>query len=506
MAINQLKAGSVLSFLTFGVANVLGLLYTPFMLRMMGQEEYGLYSLVASVVSYLTLLDFGFGNAIVRYTSQYRAAGRTSELPYMFGMFSMLYVVVGLIALVFGLILYFNIERLFGRAMNDVELGKMRIMMLLLVFNMVFTFFMSVWRNIPIAFEKFIFSKAVNLARMLLNPLVMIFLLFLGYKAVALVVVITIFNILTICADYWYCRKKLHAKLRLGQFHRSLVGEVISYSFWIFVGVIVERIYWSTGQFLLGMFEGSAVVAVYAISVQLAYVYMGLGSSLWGMFLPKVVKMTTAHNEDAVSELFVRSCRIQYIILLYVLILFVVFGKAFIAFWAGVKYAHAYPITLMFFASLLFPYAQNMGAVVSQAKGAVKSYALIRLVTSIVGLIVSTVLARLYGDLGCAVGITFALFLQTGVLNVYYSQVLHLDILRFWYEVLKSSIIPIFICVGSWSIVQGVNWPNFITLIVCIIGYALVFAVLCWFMVLNDYERGLLIQPMKKVWMNILQR
>lgn len=38
------------------------------MLRMMGQGEYGLYSLVASVVSYLTMLDFGFGNAIVRYT------------------------------------------------------------------------------------------------------------------------------------------------------------------------------------------------------------------------------------------------------------------------------------------------------------------------------------------------------------------------------------------------------------------------------------------------------
>lgn len=70
---NQLKAGAMLSLLTFGAANVLGLLYTPYMLRMMGQEEYGLYSLVASVVSYLTMLDFGFGNAIVRYTNLYNA-------------------------------------------------------------------------------------------------------------------------------------------------------------------------------------------------------------------------------------------------------------------------------------------------------------------------------------------------------------------------------------------------------------------------------------------------
>ena len=84
---NQLKAGAMLSLLTFGAANVLGLLYTPYILRMMGQEEYGLYSLVASVVSYVTMLDFGFGNAIVRYTNIYNANGRCSELPCLYGQF-----------------------------------------------------------------------------------------------------------------------------------------------------------------------------------------------------------------------------------------------------------------------------------------------------------------------------------------------------------------------------------------------------------------------------------
>ena len=60
MAINQLKAGAFLSYVSIGLNNIVGLLYTPFMLRMMGQSEYGLYSLVASVVAYLTVLDLGF--------------------------------------------------------------------------------------------------------------------------------------------------------------------------------------------------------------------------------------------------------------------------------------------------------------------------------------------------------------------------------------------------------------------------------------------------------------
>lgn len=498
MAVNQLKTGAILSLLSFGAANVLGLLYTPFMLRMMGQEEYGLYSLVASVVSYLTMLDFGFGNAIVRYTSQYRATGRISELPYMFGMFSMLYAIVGVLALALGLAIYFNVDLLFGRTMDAIEIKKIRIMMLLLVFNVAFTFAMSVWRSIPIAYEKFIFSKTVNLARMLLNPLVMVFLLFMGYKAIALVIVTTIFNVITLCTDYWYCKKKLHVSLNIGHFRWNFIREVVSYSFWIFVGIIVERIYWSAGQFMLGMFVGSAVVAVYAISVQLAYVYMGLGSFLWSMYLPKVTMLTNANDNEAISDLFVRSCRIQYIILLFVVVLFVIFGKAFITFWAGVEYTHAYPITLMFFAALLFPYAQNMGAIVAQAQGAVMSYAVIRLLTSIIGLVLSSILARLYSDIGCAIGITFALFLQTIMLNIYYSCKLHIDIPRFWNEIFKPSIFPLSVCIIGWHFLHNNEWENFPILILNIIGFAIVFALLCCILSLNSYERNLLIRPLIK--------
>ena len=68
---NQIKAGAVLNYVIIGLNALVGLLYTPFMLRCLGQNEYGLYSLVASIIAYLTLLDFGFGPAVVRYTAKY---------------------------------------------------------------------------------------------------------------------------------------------------------------------------------------------------------------------------------------------------------------------------------------------------------------------------------------------------------------------------------------------------------------------------------------------------
>lgn len=62
---SQLKADALLSYVVLALQNLVGLLYTPFMLRMMGKSEYGLYSIAASIVAYLTVLDLGFGNAIV---------------------------------------------------------------------------------------------------------------------------------------------------------------------------------------------------------------------------------------------------------------------------------------------------------------------------------------------------------------------------------------------------------------------------------------------------------
>ena len=56
---NQLKAGAALSFVTLLIGNLIPFIYTPIMLRMLGQAEYGLYSIANSVMGYIGLLNFG---------------------------------------------------------------------------------------------------------------------------------------------------------------------------------------------------------------------------------------------------------------------------------------------------------------------------------------------------------------------------------------------------------------------------------------------------------------
>lgn len=505
MPVNQLKAGVVLNYVVIILNTVVGLLYTPYMLRMMGQSEYGLYSLVASVIAYLTVLDLGFGNAIVRYTAKFRAEKKTEEQYEMFGMFFLLYLVIGIIAFGIGLGLYFNVDTLFGDTMTAVELDRARIMMLLLVANLAFTFPMSIWGSIIQAYEDFIFQKSLNIFRIILNTAVMICLLHFGYKAVAMVVVQTIFNVLTLVLNFIYCRKKLniHIYFRFKHFHWGFLKEVAIYSFWIFLNAIMDRVYWSTGQFVLGAMVGTAAVAVFAIAIQLEGMYMQFSTAISSVFLPKVTAMVaTNRSRKEISDLFIRTGRIQYIVLAYILSGFIIFGRQFIELWAGAGYTDAYIISLLFFIPLTVPLIQNLGITILQARNEMKFRSVLYIIIALVSLAMQIVLTRFFGGIGCAMGVSGALVVgQILIMNVYYRRRQDLDIKTFWKEISKMSIIPIVLIFSSMLVIRHFfaldSWGK---LILGIAAFSLAYIPLFFRFSMTDDERNLFISMFHKIF------
>ena len=505
MPVNQLKAGVVLNYVVIFLNTVVGLLYTPYMLRMIGQSEYGLYSLVASVIAYLTVLDLGFGNAIVRYTAKFRAEKKTEEQYEMFGMFFLLYLVIGIIAFGIGLGLYFNVDTLFGNTMTTVELGRARIMMLLLVANLAFTFPMSIWGSIIQAYEDFVFQKSLNIFRIILNTAVMICLLHFGYKAVAMVVVQTIFNVLTLVVNFIYCRRKLniHIYFRFKHFHWGFLKEVAIYSFWIFLNAIMDRVYWSTGQFVLGAMVGTAAVAVFAIAIQLEGMYMQFSTAISSVFLPKVTAMVaTNRSRKEISDLFIRTGRIQYIVLAYILSGFIIFGRQFIELWAGADYSDAYIISLLFFIPLTVPLIQNLGITILQARNEMKFRSVLYIIIALVSLAMQIVLTSHFGGIGCAMGVSGALVVgQILIMNVYYRRRQDLDIMTFWKEISKMSVIPIVLIISSMLIIRHFfaldSWGK---LILGIAAFSSVYIPLFFRFSMTDDERNLFISMFHKIF------
>lgn len=498
---NQLKAGVALNYALILLNSLVALLYTPYMLRMMGQSEFGLYSLVASVIGYLTILDLGFGNAIVRYTAKFRAEGKQKEQYEMFGMFLVLYTVIGLIAFVAGMGLYFNVDNMFGDTMTQVELDHARVMMIILVFNLAFTFPMSIFGSIMSAYERFVFPKVINIARVVLNTAIMILLLKLGYRAIGMVVLQTIFNVLTLLINYIYCKRKLKIEIHYGKFQWGFLKEVAVYSFWIFLNAIIDKIYWSTGQFVLGAVAGTVAISVFAVGIQLQSMYLQFSSAISSVFLPRVTGMVALKDDSKeISDMFIRTGRIQNIIMIFILMGFVVFGRSFVILWAGPEYSDAYIITVLFFISLYVPLIQNLGITILQARNQMKFRSIAYIIIAVIAVVLQYFFAKIWGAVGCAVAVSGALLLGQGlIMNIYYKVKQNIAVGSFWKQIAIMDIIPIIVTIAFLLILNDRTINSWASLLVWASIFVIVYLPLFYVFSMNKDEKALLLGPILKL-------
>ena len=79
MAKSQIKSGAVFSYLSIFTNIIVGLLIAPVMLKFLGDTECSLYNLIGALVGYISVLDFGISNAIIRYVAKYRLENKEQE-------------------------------------------------------------------------------------------------------------------------------------------------------------------------------------------------------------------------------------------------------------------------------------------------------------------------------------------------------------------------------------------------------------------------------------------
>ena len=215
---NQLKIGVVLSYVTTIANMIIKLVYTPVMLRLVGQSEYGLYTLVGSVVSYLSLFSLGFSGAYLRFYSRYAKDDNRESIAKINGMFLCAYLIMSAAALICGLTMAQFTPAIFGEKLTDVELAKAKVLMTILVINVAVTFPSSIFNSIISAHEQFLFQRLVTLLSVIFNPLIALPLLMMGYGSVAMVSVTTGITITKLLVDIWFCLARIHAPFKFKNF------------------------------------------------------------------------------------------------------------------------------------------------------------------------------------------------------------------------------------------------------------------------------------------------
>src|SRR5690606_14817892 len=249
-SMSQLKKGALLSYVTIILTNGVGLLLTPFMIRTLGDSEYGLYMLVGAIISYISVLDFGLTNTIVRYIARYRATQDRPGEENFLATTMILYGVISALVALAGIAIYFNLETIFPK-LTPIELEKARVMFVILIFNLAITLPGCAFSAICSGYEHFVSPRSVNIVRYIVRSLMLVAVLLLGGDSVSVVWLDTAVILLVIGLNGYYVFKKLGIRFKLHQWETPLVREIFSYSIWIFVFAMVGHFQWRAGQVIL---------------------------------------------------------------------------------------------------------------------------------------------------------------------------------------------------------------------------------------------------------------
>lgn len=316
----EIRMGAILSYLSIFCTFIVAIVFTPIMIRILGQEEYGLYTLMTVFVGYLTILDFGLGNAIIRYISNNRVTGDKEMEARLNGFFLRLFSIIGVFTLAIGCVMYFQVETIFGQSLSSLQIEKAKVMVMVMIVSFALQFPLSVFSSILKAYEKFILINLSSCIKVIVQPLLMLFFLLQGADALVMIFIVASLNVCVLIINAVICMKTLKVRFIFSGYHSGLIKEIFVYSFFLFVTVIVDKIYWQTDQVLLGIMKGTEDVAVYGIAIQFIMIFMALALAISDLYLPKISMLVTqANGLIEINRLFVNVGAIQLMILGYVL-------------------------------------------------------------------------------------------------------------------------------------------------------------------------------------------
>ncbi len=500
----QLKIGILLNYVNMGIGNLIPVFYTPIMLSLLGQNEYGLYKLSSNVTSYLSLASLGLGSAITRYLLKAKTEeGKKAEEKY-FGLFVLIFQIIAVASFVIGLVLACNLGIWYSDALTAAELSRMKILVFLLTCNTALSFSLSPYVSVVSAHEKFLFLQCMNIISTCLGPAVNLIVLLMGYASIGMAGSTLALGVITRFFYFVYVRKCMHFKPCYRGLPLHQLKEIMIFSFWIFVANVVGQLYNSTDTIMIGAVPALATtgVAVYNVGGIFNNVVFSLATGISALLAPKTNRMVFAGSSPTeLTDLAIKVGRLQGYIIILIVTGFIAFGRPFVRFYAGADYSDAYWVAVLMMVPNMIPLVQSvcLNIIVAQNKHRFRS--LVYLGIAIANVIGTWFLMRTpLGIVGAALMTGAALMIGQGfIMNWYYWKKTGLEIRRFWKEVGKLYIIPICMCVAALLLSGWINFYNVPIMLTGIAVYTLIYCALNWHFTMNTYEKNLFLEPVQKI-------
>lgn len=509
MTISQRKAGTILSYIQIFLSNTISLVYTPLMLSILGQSEYGLYGTAGQFTSYLSLLNFGISGAYVKYNIDMRAQNDKEGEAKLNGMFFILYSIISFVTLVVGIGMIIASGYVFQDSFTNSELIEFKKVMLCIILNMIVTLMFNVIAMALIAYEKFIFIRCCLIFSGIITPVANLCALYFWQStAFALAFTTVVISFLTYVCYFIYARKKIHIQFCFRNFDMKIVKGVFIFSSFLLLNSITDMITNSTDTVILGAVSGTVAAAVYTIGSTFKGYFLSFSTSVSNVFAPQVNQIVAEkRGDEPLNEIFIRVGRVQFLIVSLILMGYIFVGQQFINIWAGSDYSGSYIIGLMLLIAVFVPSFQNVGLEIQKAKNLHKARSIVYLAVAVFNVIITIPLSMLYGGAGAAFATMICMLSGNFVfMNIYYHKRIGLNMFRFWKSIL--SIVPSFIPM----IIAGILLNCFYTidsygsLLLAVFILIVVYCASVWLFGMNAYEKNLILSPLKRIFGKIFHR
>ena len=236
----QIKMGALLSYFAIAFNIIAGLIYTPWMITKIGQDNYGLYTLATSLIT-LFVMDFGMSAAVSRFVSKYNAEGNQQKVNDFLGLVYKIYFAIDAVIFAVLVVVYFFIESIYGN-LTPAEIETLKTLYIIVGLFSVISFPFTNLNGILTSYERFAELKLCDLFHKIFIIVAMVVSLLLGYGVHALVLVNAVSGLLTIALKLLVIKRNTSVNVNFSFFEKGMVKEVFGFSMWTTIVSIMKRL------------------------------------------------------------------------------------------------------------------------------------------------------------------------------------------------------------------------------------------------------------------------
>lgn len=447
----QRKLGVVLGYANTAVQTVVSFLYTPLLLGGIGQSEYGLYQIIGSLTAYINIFESMLTASVLRFYCQAKSEGDVEGMETVLAVARILYAACSCLVVVLAVVFALFFRTAYCATLTEGELREGLVMLAIVCANIVLNMMFYTYSVVVQGNERFVFAKLLELAGLVIQPVLVIALIG-GYpQAVVISIVQLAVSLVSCLVKRFYAVGRLRCRIKSHGPVRKMARAMLGFSGVMFVSMVADIVFAKTGQLLIGIVMSSSAVAVFSVGYQVYQAYATLGRMVSTVFVPHVTDLSKGRDpKGEFSRLWARTGRISAYILSTVLVVFGFFGGEFIGLWVGDGYGEAYLVAMIMMVAFVPDIVQALGLTILQVVDKYAFRSAVYVLSALANIALSIPLIELYGICGSAVASLAVLMVGSGiVMNAYYAKGVGLDVGGFWREVLSSlRAVPLVIAAG----------------------------------------------------------